>query len=401
MKSQLFDILSVKSKREILDLSQKTGVSYDMLTYYNTNNLLPSYSDLQSIADTTRISKIEIMLSMGIYDNELISKLSQYATTISKVLPAVIDDEKKHPIVLNPAFKTNFGKLYNADCLQALKEVEHDSIDLIFADPPFNLNKSYPSNIDDNLIEGDYIRWSEKWIDECIRVLKPGGSFFLWNIPKWNTYFSKYLNERLTFRHWIVSDIKFSLPIKGKLYPSHYSMLYYCKGNKPNYFNADRLPMEICPKCKSDLKDYGGYKDKMNPLGINMTDVWYDIPPVRHSKYKKRKGANELSIRLLDRVIEMASQTGDTILDPFGGSGTTYITAEIKKRNWIGIEIGPIDEIISRFADMHSEEVTLSNYRKRYNKLFSDEDTIARKKKGLWTHETFIKEEQLFIPIAV
>lgn len=90
--------------------------------------------------------------------------------------------------------------------------------------------------------------------------------------------------------------------------------------------------MEICPKCFTDLKDYGGYKDKMNPDGTNLTDVWYDIPPVRHSKYKKREGANELSIKLLDRIVEMASEEGDIVFDPFGGSGTTYAVAEIKKR---------------------------------------------------------------------
>jgi site-specific DNA-methyltransferase (adenine-specific) len=96
----------------------------------------------------------------------------------------------------------------------------------------------------------------------------------------------------------------------------HHSLLYYCKGEKPNAFHPDRLPMEICPKCLTDLKDYGGYKDKMNPDGINLTDVWYDIPPVRHSKYKKREGANELSIRLLDRIVEMASEAGDIVLIP-------------------------------------------------------------------------------------
>ena len=104
------------------------------------------------------------------------------------------------------------------------------------------------------------------------------------------------------------------------------------------------MPLETCPKCFTDLKDYGGYKDKMNPLGVNISDVWTDIPPVRHTKYKKRKEANELSVKLLDRVIEMSSKPGDVVFDPFGGSGTTYAVAEIKQRKWIGVELGPIDE---------------------------------------------------------
>jgi site-specific DNA-methyltransferase (adenine-specific) len=60
----------------------------------------------------------------------------------------------------------------------------------------------------------------------------------------------------------------------------------------------------------------------MNPAGVNLTDVWYDIPPVRHSKYKKR-AANELSLKLMDRVVALASDPGSLVLDPFGGSGTT------------------------------------------------------------------------------
>ncbi|MDD2599127.1 MAG: DNA methyltransferase [Kiritimatiellae bacterium] len=157
--------------------------------------------------------------------------------------------------------------------------------------------------MNDNLKTQEYISWCEKWTDECVRLLKPGGSLFVWNLPKWNSYMASYLNNRLTFRHWISCDIKFSLPIQGRLYPSHYSLLYYCKGEKPTTFKPDRLQMPICPHCCGDLKDYGGYKHKMNPKGINLTDVWLDIPPVRHAKYKKRVGANELSVKLLDRVI--------------------------------------------------------------------------------------------------
>src|SRR5690606_32278213 len=143
--------------------------------------------------------------------------------------------------------------------------------------------------------------------------LKPGGNLFLWNLPKWNTFFSEFLNHRLTFRHWIATDIKYSLPIQSKLYPSHYSLLYYVKNEKPSIFKPDRLKMETCPHCYKELRDYYGYKNKMKPAGINLTDGWYDIPPVRHSKYKKRKGSNELSIKLMDRIIEMGSQEGDVI----------------------------------------------------------------------------------------
>jgi site-specific DNA-methyltransferase (adenine-specific) len=146
--------------------------------------------------------------------------------------------------------------------------------------------------------------------------------------------------------------------------------------------------MEICPNCQTDLRDYGGYKDKMNPLGVNLSDIWYDIPPVRHSKYKKRKGANELSIKLLDRIIEMATNEGDIIFDPFGGSGTTYIVAELKKRKWIGTEIGPLDDITNRFLQIEEERDYLAKIRENLNSLFTKSNLKARVKLGLWTPES-------------
>jgi site-specific DNA-methyltransferase (adenine-specific) len=152
--------------------------------------------------------------------------------------------------------------------------------------------------------------------------------------------------------------------------------------------------METCSKCYGDIKDYGGYKDKMNPNGINITDVWYDIPPVRHAKNKGRKDANELSIKLLDRIIEMASNPGDLIFDPFGGSGTSYIVSELKERRWIGIELGPIEDIIKRFKNLKVEKQYLLNFRDNYNKLFPTKLREKRIKNGLWTDET-VREKKV------
>jgi site-specific DNA-methyltransferase (adenine-specific) len=238
------------------------------------------------------------------------------------------------------------------------------------------------------LRQEEYLLWQEKWLTECIRVLKYGGSLYVWNLPKWNTYNAYFLNKRLNFRHWISVDIKYSLPIQGKLYPSHYSLLYYIKGEKPNTFHPDRLPMEVCPNCQTDLRDYGGYKDKMNPRGVNLSDVWYDIPPVRHVKYKRRKGANELSLKLLDRIIECSSEEGDVVFDPFGGSGTTYIVAEIKNRRWIGSEIGPLDDIINRFDIIKEEQINLEKIRSNLNCLFTGKSLRFRVANGLWTPDS-------------
>ena len=130
----------------------------------------------------------------------------------------------------------------------------------------------------------------------------------------------------------------------------------------------------------------------MNPLGVNITDIWLEIPPVRHAKYKKRNGANELSIKLLDRIIEMASDEGDIVFDPFGGAGTTYAVSEIKNRQWLGIEIGPVEDIINRFENIENDANYLGRIRKDMNCLFTEEDLEERVQIGLWTPDSVRKK---------
>jgi len=279
-----------------------------------------------------------------------------------------------------PILKTKHGELYQADCIEFLQSLEENTVDLAFADPPFNLGKKYSSNINDNKTESEYLAWCKNWLNEMVRVLKPGGALFLWNIPKWNIPLGSHLSESLTFRHWISVDIKYSLPIKNRLYPSHYSLLYYIKGDKPGIFHPDRTPITCCRHCGGELRDYGGYKDKMNPRGIKLSDVWTDIPPVRHAKYKKRE-ANALSLKLMDRIISLASDEGSVILDPFGGSGTTYVAAELAGRNWIGSELD-CDSILERFNDLQGDYEHFNEIQRTKNILFRAEDIKRMKKAG-------------------
>jgi site-specific DNA-methyltransferase (adenine-specific) len=285
-----------------------------------------------------------------------------------------------------PVFQTPQGSLYQGDCLALLPMIPAESVDLVFADPPFNLGKDYPSKMNDSRGEDEYLGWCREWTAECARILKPGGSFFLFNLPRWNFALGDHLRSLLTFRHLIAVEISYRLPIQGRLYPSHYSLVYMCKGEMPTTFTPDRLPMETCRHCFGEIKDYGGYKDKMNPKGINLSDVWRDIPPVRHAKFKRRSGSNELSIKLLDRVIRMASREGDTVLDPFGGSGTTYAVAEITGRKWIGMEIGPTDGIVKRLSpgNLALERRYWDEFRQDLNHLFPADVTALRRAADMW-----------------
>jgi site-specific DNA-methyltransferase (adenine-specific) len=391
--SDLFSVLGINGndRFEIKKFADVVDIPAERLRHYNDSNTLPSGYDLERICSAAGLSSIELMLKMAVLDHRILQALQSNAKQVFELISDDIEqpgNNAEHPPIV---FETNFGQLHQGDCLALMQHMQSDSIDMIFADPPFNLKKLYPSGVNDDLNKAQYLDWCETWTDECIRLLKPGGSLFLWNIPRWNTHISTYLNARLTFRHWIAVDIKYSLPISGRLYPSHYSLLYYCKGEKPKCFHPDRLPMEICPVCKADLRDYGGYKDKMNPKGVNLTDVWMDIAPVRHSKYKKRRGSNELSVKLMDRIIEMASDEDDVIFDPFGGSGTTYVVAEIKRRRWIGIELGPVDDIVNRFEEIGTDADLIERIRRNYNCLFTEEDSGIRRQMGLWTCESVCK----------
>jgi len=249
-------------------------------------------------------------------------------------------------------FSTPLGVLYKGDCLQFLPYIKENSIDTIFADPPFNLSKNYGKKVNDNLTDEEYINWCKEWLNHSVRVLKVGGSLFVYNLPKWNVSLGNYLMESgLTFRHWISVNIKLSLPIQGRLYPSHYSLLYFTKG-KANTFRRIRTPIELCRHCGKEIKDYGGHRKAMNPKGVNLTDVWNDIPPVRHWKFKsKKRKVNQLSTKLIERVVQMSTKEHDIVLDPFGGSGTTYDVCERLNRHWIGVELESCDIIIERLQN--------------------------------------------------
>ncbi len=251
---------------------------------------------------------------------------------------------------VEPSFSTSHGALFGGDCMATLPRIASESIDTVFADPPFNLGKKYGRRTNDSLRDEEYLEWCRTWLAECVRVLKPGGALFLYNLPKWNVELGHFIGQQtdMLFRHWIAVSISACLPIAGRLHPSHYSLLYYTKG-KPKTFRRIRTPIAVCRHCGGDVKDYGGHRKALNPKGITLKDVWTDIPPVRHAKFKsgKRK-ANALSTKLLDRVVEMSTEPGDVVMDPFGGSGTTFAVSEAKGRRWIGMELDFPDVVAER-----------------------------------------------------
>jgi site-specific DNA-methyltransferase (adenine-specific) len=226
----------------------------------------------------------------------------------------------------------------------------------------------------------EYLAWSNQWLSESIRVLKEGGSLFVFNLPKWCIEYGAFLNrEGMLFRHWIACRMPKAFPRGQRMSPAHYGLLYYTKG-EPAVFNKVYTPIQVCRHCGGEIRDYGGHRKKLNPKGINFMDVldapeevwedtsaidasetlwtlteemWTDIPPVRHRQHKKR-GANELAPIMLERIIAMASNPGQVVIDPFGGSGTTFYAAEKLHRYWLGIEIGDIEPAVQRLTHLEN-----------------------------------------------
>jgi site-specific DNA-methyltransferase (adenine-specific) len=254
--------------------------------------------------------------------------------------------------LLAPAFSTARGALYNTDCSNLLASLKDEVVDAVFADPPFNIGKDYGGGkAKDQLGSQEYLRWCYGWIDELVRLTKPGGAIFIYNLPQWAYHLAAHLEARgMNFRHWIAVSMKGTFPRGKKLYPAHYALLYFTKGT-PTTFNRDdiRQPIPLCRHCKKDVKDYGGHRKYLNPLGLNLTDIWDDTAPARHTQFKARWGINELKPVIPMRCIQMSTNEGDLVLDPFGGGGSTFESAERLKRNWLGSEIVDCDLIRDRF----------------------------------------------------
>jgi site-specific DNA-methyltransferase (adenine-specific) len=232
--------------------------------------------------------------------------------------------------------KKYINNITQGDSLNLLKNIPDNSIDITFADPPFNLKKKYNS-YKDSLEFKEYLDWCEKWISEMVRVTKPAGSIFLHNIPKWLTYYAGFLNTMADFRHWISWDAPTS-PMGKSLQPGHYGILFYAKDIKQSKFYEIRYPHKRCRKCEYVLKDYGGKKPGLHPFGPLVSDVWTDIHRVKHNKYRDKHPC-QLPIHLLERIILMSTDEGDIVLDPFMGTGTTAIAAKRLGRKYIGFDL--------------------------------------------------------------
>lgn len=234
-------------------------------------------------------------------------------------------------------FSSLINKIIQGDCLEIMRYIPSNSVDVTFADPPFNLKKKYNSYYDKHEVD-EYLSWCKEWLTEMVRITKPTGSIFVHNIPRWLIYFGAYLNEIAIFRHWIAWDAMGS-PLGKTLLPNHYGILYYTKSGDFKFYDI-RMLHRRCRNCQYVLQDYGGKKSQMHQFGPLVSDVWVDIHRIRHKK-RRDEHPCQLPVHLLERLLLMSSDEGDIVLDPFIGTGTTAVAAKRLGRKYIGIDIDP------------------------------------------------------------
>jgi site-specific DNA-methyltransferase (adenine-specific) len=170
-----------------------------------------------------------------------------------------------------------------------------------------------------------------------VRVTKPTGSLFLHNIPQWLTHYPTFLKENAHFKHWITWNAPTGFMGKT-LKPSHYGILFYTKSPSNTKIYKLRYPHPRDRKHGFLLREYGGKIDIAHPFGPLVSDVWTDIHRILHAS-RRDKHPCQLPLCLLDRLILLATDEGDVVLDPFSGTGTTAIAAKRLGRNYIGFEL--------------------------------------------------------------
>lgn len=251
--------------------------------------------------------------------------------------PTVVTNAKQPPTTDNIDPQKLFNLIHEGDSLDILKQYPDESIDLVFADPPYNLDKAY-TTYEDGQADQAYLEWCEAWLAEYARILKPTGALFLLNLPRWAIHQANFLNQRLHFQNWIVWDA-LSEP-RGKIMPAHYALLFYTKHRTNFTFNYEAVsPIEarhycLRASCIRHRKKQGD--DDTSPLN----DIWWDVHRIKHRRDRDYHPC-QLPDSLMARIIKLSTNPGDVVLDAFGGAGTTPTVALKLKRQYVAMDLDP------------------------------------------------------------
>ncbi|MFZ2323426.1 MAG: DNA methyltransferase [Ignavibacteriaceae bacterium] len=269
------------------------------------------------------------------------SKVNQ----LVKELQLEFYSEKKSVILPHPFYKNESGSLYKIDALQFLKSIDNETVDLIFADPPYNIKKA---EWDTFQSQKQYAEWSLLWIQEAQRILKPHGSLYVCGFSeiladiKWA---ASYLFKGCK---WLVWHYRNKANLGNDWGRSHESILHFRKSkdfifNTDNIrvpYNAHTLKYPTRPQAETSQYNNGNGKKYIwepNPLGAKPKDV-FEIPTISNGSWEKTSHETQKPVELIKKIIFASSNEGHLVVDPFGGSGTTYAVAQAFNRRWLGSE---------------------------------------------------------------
>ena len=282
---------------------------------------------------------------------------------------------------IQPYFETKFGKLYNYDAIQYLKQLESNSVDLIFADPPYNIKKA---EWDSFSSQAEYINWSMEWITEAHRILKKTGSLYICGFSEILADIKWAASHLFKGCKWLIWFYRNKANLGNDWGRSHESILHFRK-SKAFIFNIDavRIPynehtLKYPQRTQAESSQYanGRKKDYIwepNPLGAKPKDV-LEIPTISNSSWEKYPHLTQKPVELLRKIILSSSNQNSIILDPFGGSGTTYAVAEAYERKWLGTELN--QEYCQIIRTRLSDELHIS----RISDAIDEMESVKRRK---------------------
>jgi site-specific DNA-methyltransferase (adenine-specific) len=225
--------------------------------------------------------------------------------------------------------------ILTGDCIEVMKMMDPGSVDLVIADPPYNIGIDYGSGAKADQ-RSDYDQWCHKWVQECDRVLKPYGSLWVISGQEHGADIDAAIRMAgMTIRNRITWHETFGVYCHNKFGRCSRPIYYAVKNQKIFTFNRHAV---LIPSARAEK-----YADKRAaPDGMKiMGDVW-DFSRVCGTFKERIKGVpTQLPQALVQRIIAVSSHGGDRILDPFAGSGTICAVGTEMGRETVGIEINP------------------------------------------------------------